>query len=185
LLPTYLVSRGSSIAGASSWLIFTAVAGAIGCLIGSWLTDTIGRRGTLCILASSACIGGVVLAMSWSHLLTGRWILIPFFILFAGSNGAAVFGSLFSELFPSAIRATAVSSALQVGRGMSFFPPLIAAALLPVFGYQPVVFLSAGLFGVLALLAWAFRETRGEQLDAVDSWAAKAGVAVPIKKGTS
>lgn len=56
------------------------------------------------------------------------------------------------------MRATAASSALQVGRGLSFFPPLIAAYLVPTFGYQPVVFLSAGLFGILALVAWLFRE---------------------------
>ncbi|MGO4692085.1 MFS transporter [Glaciibacter sp. 2TAF33] len=168
-LPTYLVKNGSSVAGASTWLIFTAVAGAIGCYGGALLSDRIGRRATLSILAGTACIGGLILAISWAHLLEGTWILIPFFILFAGSNGAAVFGALFTELFPSEIRATAVSSALQVGRGMSFFPPLIAAALLPVFGYQPIIFLSAGLFGVLALVAWAFKETRGSSLGASGS----------------
>ena len=163
-LPTYLVKQGSSIAGASTWLVFTAIAGAIGCFGGSLLSDRIGRRATLSILAGTGCVGGIVLGLSWAHLLEGNWILIPFFILFAGSNGAAVFGALFSELFPAKMRATAVSSALQIGRGMSFFPPLIAAALLPIFGYQPIVFLSAGLFGVLALVAWAFKETRGSTL---------------------
>jgi putative MFS transporter len=185
MLPTYLVSKGSSIASASSWLIFSAVAGAVGCVIGSWLTDKIGRRGSLCIVAGTACIGGLVLAAAWSHLLSGTWILIPFFILFAGSNGAAVFGSLFSELFPSDIRATAVSSALQVGRGMSFFPPLIAAALLPTLGYQPIVFLSAALFGVLALISWAFRETRGGQLGILGSQSVDPAVIVSAEKGLS
>ena len=169
LLPTYLVQEGSTIAGASLWLVFTAVAGAIGCYGGAFLSDHIGRRATLSILAGTGCIGGLILAASWDQLLEGTWILIPFFILFAGSNGAAVFGALFTELFPSEIRATAVSSALQIGRGMSFFPPLIAAALLPVFGYQPIVFLSAGLFGVLALVAWAFKETRGTSLEETDA----------------
>ena len=59
-----------------------------------------------------------------------------------------------------------MSSALQVGRGLSFFPPLIVAAVLPTPGYQPIVFLSVGLFGVLALVAWLFRETRGIYLAA-------------------
>jgi MFS family permease len=163
-LPTYLVKQGSTIAGASTWLVFTAIAGAVGCYGTAYLSDRIGRRATLSIVAGTACLGGIILAFSWAHLLEGTWILIPFFILFAGSNGAAVFGALFSELFPAQIRATAVSSALQIGRGMSFFPPLLAAALLPVFGYQPIVFISAGLFGALALLAWAFKETRGSTL---------------------
>jgi putative MFS transporter len=170
-LPTYLVRNGSTITGASTWLVFTAVAGAAGCTLGALLSDRVGRRLTLSILAGSACFGGIWLALSWDSLLTGgRWILIPFFILFAGSNGAAVFGALFSESFPAEIRATAVSSALQVGRGLSFFPPLITAALLPTLGYRPIVFLSAGLFGALALVAWLFRETRGIDL---------AGEAIP------
>jgi MFS family permease len=173
-LPTYLVSQGSSIAGASTWLVFTAIAGAIGCYGGAFLSDRIGRRKTLSILAGSAFVGGMILGLSWAHLLEGTWILIPFFILFAGSNGAAIFGALFSELFPANIRATAVSSALQIGRGMSFFPPLLAAALLPVFGYQPIVFISAALFGCLSLLAFAFKETRGISMGATQSIRASA-----------
>jgi len=160
-LPTYLVSQGSSIAGASTWLIFTAVAGAAGCTISALLSDRVGRRFTLSLLAASACIGGVWLASNWGSLLSGGWsVWVPFFILFAGSNGAAVFGVLFSESFPVSVRATAVSSALQVGRGLSFFPPLIAAALLPTIGYRPIVFLSAALFGLLAVVAWLFKESR-------------------------
>lgn len=160
-LPTYLVSKGASLAGASSWLIFTAIAGGVGCSIGAVLSDRVGRRFTLSLLASMAFVGGMWLAWNWDSLLSGGWnVWVPFFILFAGSNGAAVFGVLFSESFPVSIRATAVSSALQVGRGMSFFPPLIAAALLPAFGYRPIVFFSAALFGVLALVAWLFKETR-------------------------
>lgn len=177
-LPTYLVKNGSTIAGASTWLVFTAVAGAVGCFVGSFLSDRIGRRATLSILAGTGCIGGLVLAASWAHLLEGTWILIPFFVLFAGSNGAAIFGALFTELFPSNIRATAVSSALQLGRGMSFFPPLLAAALLPVFGYQPIVFISAALFGALALLAWAFKETRGSVLAEVEPEPSVVGAAI-------
>lgn len=165
-LPTYLVGQGSSVAAASTWLLFTAVAGAVGCFIGSYLSDRLGRRLTLSLLASTAFVGGVVLALSWDYLLVGSWVLIPFFAFFAGANGPAVFGALFSESFPASIRATAVSSALQLGRSMSFFPPLIAAALVPTLGYRPIVWASAALFGALALLAWAFTETRGSTLAA-------------------
>ena len=159
-LPTYLVHKGASLADASTWLIFTAVGGAVGCAFGAFLSDRIGRRATLSLLAAIACVSGLWLALAWDHLLVGGpKVLVPFFFLFAGSNGAAVFGVLFSEIFPVRIRATAVSSALQVGRGLSFFPPLIVAAVLPTIGYQPIVFASAALFGVLALVAWLFKES--------------------------
>ncbi|MBO0850920.1 MAG: MFS transporter, partial [Pseudonocardia sp.] len=164
-LPTYLVSRGSSVAAASTWLLFTAVAGGVGCFVGSYLSDRLGRRLTLSLLATTAFIGGSVLALSWDHLLTGAWVLVPFFVFFAGTNGPAVFGALFSESLPARIRATGVSSALQIGRSMSFFPPLIASALVPTIGYRPIVWACALMFAVMAVLAWAFTETRGEALD--------------------
>ncbi|MQA03176.1 MAG: MFS transporter [Streptosporangiales bacterium] len=169
--PTYLVEQGSDVTGASTWLLFTAVAGGVGCLIGSFLSDRLGRRLTLSLLAATAFVSGCVLALTWEHLLTSTWVLIPFFGFFIGANGPSVFGALFSESFPAPIRATAVSSALQVGRSMSFFPPLVAAALVPTFGYLGIVWASAGLFGALALVAWAFKETRGSDL-AVDEQAA-------------
>lgn len=90
-------------------------------------------------------------------MLQSAVILVPFFFFFVGSNGAVAFGVLFSEMFPTEIRTTAVSSALQLARGLSFFPPLIAGFLLPRFGYEPVVFLSTAEFLLLALVAWAFR----------------------------
>ena len=184
LLPTYLVRQGSTLTQASTWLLFTALAGAVGCAASALLSDRVGRRLTLSLVAAAACLGGIWLAASWNSLLSGgRWILIPFFILFAGSNGAAVFGALFSESFPARIRATAVSSALQVGRGLSFFPPLITASLLPTLGYQPIVFAAAGLFGVLALVAWLFRETRGLDLDDVEALELSPEVLGPVSSG--
>ncbi|KWX68752.1 MFS transporter [Mycobacterium sp. NAZ190054] len=165
-LPKYLVDQGASVTGASTWLMFTAVAGGIGCLIGSYMSDRLGRRLTLSILAGTAFVSGLLLAMTWDQLLEGgTWVKVAFFAFFVGANGPAVFGALFSESFPASIRATAVSSALQIARSMSFFPPLIAAALVPVFGYRPIVFVSAGMFGLLALLAWAFTETNGREIE--------------------
>ena len=165
-LPKYIVDQGSSITSASTWLLFTAVAGGVGCLIGSYLSDRLGRRKTLSWLAGTAAASGIALALTWTQLLEGGiWVKVAFFAFFIGANGPAVFGALFSESFPVAIRATAVSSALQLGRAASFFPPLVAAALVPTLGYRPLVFASAGMFALLALLAWAFRETSGQHIE--------------------
>ena len=60
---------------------------------------------------------GRILFLSWPYLLTSQLILIPFFILYFGSNGATVFGALFSEQFPTETRSTGVSAALQISRG--------------------------------------------------------------------
>lgn len=167
-LPSYLVEQGFSMSKASWWLFFTGVAGLAGCVWGSWSNDRFGRRATLSVLAAVAGVSGLVLAAAWNQLLAGGIgvILIPFFFFFVGSNGAVAFGALFSEMFPTAFRTTAVSSALQIARGLSFFPPVIAGALVPRFGYEPVVYLSAGEFLLLAGIAWAFRRRYETGLDA-------------------
>lgn len=175
-LPTYLVeSEGFSLAQASWWLFFTAVAGLVGCVVGAYTNDRWGRRITLSYLAGTAAIGGFVLTAVWDDLLNTFWILIPFFFLYFGSNGATVFGALFSEQFPTDARSVGVSSALQIARGLSFFPPLIVAAIFPVYGYVPVVLGGAALFGILALWAWVFSETRGKDILEID---AETGAAV-------
>ena len=169
-LPSYLVDQGSTVTNASTWLLFTAVAGAVGCFIGSYLSDRLGRRKTLFVLALLAFVSGLALVATWDQLLDGgTWVRVAFFVFFIGANGPAVFGALFSESFPADIRATAVSSALQLARGLSFFPPVVASALVPAFGYRPIVLAAGIMFGCLAVLAWAFTETSGKQLETAAS----------------
>jgi len=167
-LPTYLTSEGFSISQAGWWLFFTAVAGLVGSFAGAYTNDRWGRRITLTYLAGSAAIGGCILAAMWNSFLGSPWILVPLFILYFGSNGATVFGALFSEQFPTDVRATGVSWALQISRGLAFLPPIIAAAVFPVYGYVPVILGGATLFGLLALWAWVFRETRGRDIEEID-----------------
>lgn len=168
-LPSYLVKHGLSIAKASWWLFFVGAAGLVGNLIASYATDRIGRRLTLSALMLLAVVSGLVLAVSWQSLLTSPWILVPFFLLFVGANGATVFGSLFSEVFPTLTRTTGVSTALQVGRGLAAIPPLVVAALLPKYGYVPVVVVSVLEFLFVGLWAWTFPETSGARIDAPDA----------------
>ena len=167
-LPTFLVQQGFSLGTASWWLFFTAVAGLVGSIAGAYTNDQWGRRVTLTYLAGSAALGGLILFMSWPYLLTSPLILIPFFILYFGSNGATVFGALFSEQFRTETRSTGVSAALQIARGLSAIPPIIAAAIFPVYGYAPIVLAGAILFGLLAVWSFVFKETRGKDLHEVD-----------------
>jgi putative MFS transporter len=167
-LPTFLVKQGFSLGKAAWWLFFGAISGLIGSVIGSYTSDRWGRRVTLSYLAGTAAIGGLILFFTWRYLLTSSWILVPFFFLYVGSNGATVFGVLFSEMFPTEVRTTGVASALQIGRGLAFIPPLITAAIFPVYGYAPIVLMGAAEFGLLAIWAWVFKETRGKSILEID-----------------
>jgi MFS family permease len=134
-------------------------------LIAGYTADRWGRRITLSYLAFIAAFGGLLLYFTWDSLLDSIWILVPIFLLYMGSNGATVFGSLFSEIFPTDLRSTGISWALQIGRGLAFAPPLITAAIFPIYGYQPIILMGAGFFFALCLWAWVFPETKHTKLE--------------------
>lgn len=167
LMPTYLVNvAGFSLTKVSWWVFFTGVAGLAGAAAAALVIDRIGRRVTLSIAAVVGAIGGGAVFLLWAKLQSLSGILLPFFLLYAGFGAtASVFGSLFSEVFPVSLRATGMSSALQLARGTTFAAPLLASALYPVIGYPPLIAGAGVLLALLALIAWAFRETSGADVD--------------------
>lgn len=175
LLPKYLVSNGFSMSGASWWIFFTAFAGLLGCIAGSWASDRFGRRATLTGLMVISTIGALVLFVLGRSLLTSNAILVPFFVMYFGSNAATVFGALFSEVFPTETRSTGVSSALQIARGTSAIPPIVAAGVVANHGYAWMFLASTILYAATALWAWLFPETRGLDIDTVDAQALGSG----------
>ena len=182
-LPSYLVSQGLTVTKASWWIFFSGFAGLVGNVLGSWLLDRVGRRWTLSILMLVATTAAAVLASTWSTLLQSWLILVPFFVLFVGANGATVFGALFSEAFPTRLRTTGMSSALQIARGLAFIPPLVVPLVLPTDGYVPIVVVSAAEFMFVGLWVWTFRETRNVDIAEIDAVADMA--ALPAGKAVA
>lgn len=168
-LPSYLVAQGLTVTKASWWLFFSGFAGLVGNVLGAILLDRVGRRWTLSILMVVATAAAVVLATTWSSLLQSWFILVPFFVLFVGANGATVFGALFSEAFPTRLRTTGMSGALQIARGFAFIPPLIVPLVLQSYGYVPIVVVSAAEFLLVGLLVWTFRETSNVDITEIDA----------------
>jgi MFS family permease len=167
-LPTYLIEKqGLTFAHASWWIIVEAVAIFVGVAIGGYTADRWGRRVTWTYLCCVATLGGLVLGYFWNSAAKTLWILVPFFVFYLGTGVVGVLGSIFSEQFPTRTRSVGVSTALQVGRGLSYFPPLIAAAIYPAHGYQPLIYGGAVLYLVLAAVAWLFKDRSGEDITAV------------------
>ena len=167
LMPTYLIRvAGFSLSRTSWWIFFTGIAGLAGATLAAVFVDRLGRRATLSIAGIVGAVGGVLVFAFWSHLRSLTGILLPFSLLYAGFGASAsVFGSLFSEVFPTALRATGISSALQLGRGTTFIAPLIAGALYPVVGYPPLIIAAVVLMALMAAIAWRFPETAGMEVN--------------------
>ena len=169
-LPTYLIEvQGFSFGRAAWWTVVVGIAIFIGSIACGLLADRIGRRATWSLMASIAAVGSLILGVTFSADISSFWTLIPIFVLYIGTGIAAAFGMVFAEQFPTRVRSFGVGSALQIGRGLSFFPPLIAAAVYPIYGYSPLVFGGAALFAILALLGPLFYEGKGVPIEDVEA----------------
>ena len=180
LLPKYLVSSGFSMSNASWWIFFTAIAGLIGCVLSAWSCDRFGRRPTVAVVMTLSAVGGLIVYLGGQALLGSSWILVPFFILYFGSTAPTIFGTLFTEVFPTALRSTGVSAALQIARGTSALPPLIAAAVIAGPGYTPIFLGATLLYAGVAVWVWVFPETRGLRITTIDA-ATEPDAATPAR----
>lgn len=180
-LPTYLIKvQGFSFGRAAWWTVVIGLAIFLGSIMCGYLADRIGRRATWSLMASIATVGSLVLGVTFQFNVSSYWTLVPIFVLYLGTGVAAAFGMVFAEQFPTRVRAMGVGSALQIGRGLSFFPPLIAAAVYPVYGYSPLVYGGAVLFAILAVLGWFFHEGKGETIEDIEArFGSSAGLDSP------
>ncbi len=170
LMPSYLVlTAGFTLTGAAWWIFFTGVSGLCGATAAALVIDRIGRRVTLSSFAALGAVSGTAVVLIWQFVDQNIPLaMIGFFFLYAAFGGtASVFGSLFSEVFPTRVRGTGVSAALQLARGASAGAPLIAGALYPIYGYLPLIVGGAGLLVLLSAAAWIFPERTAQSISNV------------------
>lgn len=169
-LPTYLITvQGFSFATAAWYSVIVGIAITLGSITSGWVADRIGRRPAWTVWACFATAGSLILGILFQSAVISLWSLAAVFLTYFGTSGAALFGVVFAEQFPTRVRSLGVGTALQIGRGLSFFPPLIAAAIYPVYGYSPLAFGAAILFALLAIIGWVFREGRNRPLEDIEA----------------
>jgi MFS family permease len=161
-LPVDQGGRGLSLITTTAWLIAMGIGKWLGYVIFGFAGDTFGRRKSYVgyLLIAAALVPIYALA----H--TPIWLLIlgPF-VAFFGTGYFSGFAAIVSELFPTEIRATAMGTSYNVGRGTSALAPFIIGLLAHQFGLGPSFFLLAAAFLVAALLALALPETKDKQLE--------------------
>ena len=170
-IPAYTVSvaTAASVADPGRWGAIAGLShtlGAIaGYLAGGFLADVIGRRALL------ACyFGGGLLTIPLLYVWAES---VPAVVVAAGLNGMLTLGQFVwmaiypPELFPTAVRATAVSLIFNSVRFLSFLGPLFAGVLISRLGGYGAM---AMLFSVVYVIALAvvplLPETKGKPLPA-------------------
>jgi MFS family permease len=161
-LPASEGGRGLSLIKTTAWLIVMGVGKWLGYTIFGFSADAFGRRKSY--VAYLLMAAALVPIYAVAH--TAIWLLaLGPLVAFFGTGYFSGFGAIVSELFPTEIRATAMGTSYNVGRGISALAPFTVGLLAHRFGLGPSFFVLAGAFFLAAMLALALPETKGKQLE--------------------
>ncbi|MPV55168.1 MFS transporter [Burkholderia sp. HI2761] len=163
-LPTFLSKQmGFSLTKSGLWTAATVVGMMIGVWVFGQLADRIGRKPTFLLYQ----LGSVVTVVAYARLSD------PTAMLWAGAlmgmfvNGmVGGYGTLMSEGYPTAARATAQNVLWNIGRAVGGFGPVAVGALAARYSFQTAIALLAGLY-VLDMVATLFLipELKGVELE--------------------
>jgi MFS family permease len=166
-VPTYVASLAhdpkAGITYAAWAGLLYAIGEIIGCIAFGWLAESWGRRWTLAVyLAGSVAITPVIFL--WVHDIdTVAWLQIANGILTGGIYGWYAIHP--AELFPTAIRSTAISIIFNSARFLAMFGPIMASSLIVYFGGYGMAATAMATIFVVGIVAVLFLpETKGKPL---------------------
>ncbi len=162
ILATEGISGNAAISYISFGMTMWALGGIFGYAAFGFIADALGRRPTIFIYNLGTLVVGVCLYMMVDTFAPYPYLLFVFgFFVFGVFSGHAVY---LPELFPTHVRATAVSFCNGTGRVITSFGPLLAGLLVGVINLR---YATAGMtcFALLSILAmYLGRETRDDEL---------------------
>ncbi len=170
-MPKYLYDQlGFSLARSGIWMIVTQIAAFTGYLSYGVVADWKGRRWAYSVFSVIWAAGLLGITWFWSAIGIWPWLPLLFMILVGlGTGNFSGYGPIFSELFPTRIRSSAMGTAFNLSRGAQFFTPLIITWIttMPIARSHGLgAGISVGAFFALFTGAWVWLlpETRGTEI---------------------
>ena len=165
-MPEYLRTRGLTVTDTGRWYLVVVTGELLGYGAFGWVSDRLGRRPAFSAFALLMAAGLLPLTLYWERFAgTPGLMLASMFVVGLGTGTWSNFGPLMAELFPTAVRNTAMGSALNLARGVQFGAPYLVAWLEPLWGLAAGIALAA-LFSIVAgIWIWVLPETRARELD--------------------
>lgn len=151
-LPTFLVKeRGISEGQMAIFITILYIGAFIGQNVVGIIADKIGKKYTLIITFIGCIIVLPIYVFTYDN--TGLMLIGPIYAFFLTYTG--LFGSYFSELFPTRIRATGSGFCFNFGRGISSIAPFILGALAAKYNLSFGMLICAGFY-VISLITMFF-----------------------------
>ncbi|HVO75611.1 MAG TPA: MFS transporter [Ignavibacteriaceae bacterium] len=166
-LPGYLqLQRHFTMAKSAVWMLVVQAGGLAGYLSFGLAADKIGRRPSYSIYSVVMAVGLIMITLFWDAIAANPQIVLIFmFLVGFGTGMFSGYGPLFSELFPTSIRNTAMGSAFNLARGVQFFTPVVISLIAQKYGLGGGISLAA-LFALLTgAWIWVFPETKGRKIE--------------------
>jgi MFS family permease len=167
-LPKYLYENlGLSLAKSGLWMLATQAGGFLGYLSFGLVADWKGRRVAYTVFSLVWGAGLLAVTRFWSTIAVWPWLTLVFmFLVGFGTGNFSGYGPIFSEIFPTKVRNTAMGAAFNLARGVQFFTPLIITSVATRYGLGGGISLAAFFAVFTGLWVWTLPETRGTRITA-------------------
>jgi len=167
-LPKYLYDQLSfSMAKSGIWMLVTQAGGLIGYLAFGLVADRLGRRIAYTGFSLLWATGLLAVTWFWSTIAVWPWLTLCFmFLVGVGTGNFSGYGPIFTEIFPTRVRNTAMGTAFNLARGVQFFTPLVITQVAIRYGLAGGISLAAFFAIFTGAWVWLLPETRGTRVTA-------------------
>ena len=168
-LPQFFLRQGLTITNSLAYTLVLSVASLVGCTLGAWSSDAIGRRASILGASVATIVFGYVYAHFDASANPTMVLSVGFLLIVAiYVQTAILFGVYTPELFPTEIRLRANGICNTLGRGATVISPFIVGSLMASYKLPGVIWLMIGLVVVQMVLVWLWGvEPRNKALEDV------------------
>jgi MFS family permease len=165
-LPKYLYEKlGLSMARSGIWMLTTQAGAFLGYLSFGVIADWRGRRTAYTCFSFVWAAGLLAITWFWNTLSVLPWLTLVFsFMTGVGTGNFSGYGPIFSEIFPTKVRNTAMGMAFNLARGVQFFTPLAITVVAGRYGLGGGISLAAFFAVFTGVWVWTLPETRGTRI---------------------
>ena len=156
-LPQFFLRQGLTIANSLGYTVVLAAASLVGCALGAYLSDAIGRRWSIITGSILTIVFGWIYARFNANsdpvtvLSVGAVLIVAIYI-----QTALLFGVYTPELFPTEIRLRANGICNTLGRAATVVSPFVVGYLMVNYALPGVIWLMIGLVlvQIVAVYFW-------------------------------
>jgi len=162
-LPKYLYDKlGFSMAKSGLWMLATQAGAVLGYLSFGIVADARGRRVAYAAYSLIWALGLLAVTWFWGAIAVWPALTLAFmFLVGLGTGNFSGYGPIFTELFPTSVRNTAMGSAFNLARGVQFFTPLVITHVAGRYGLAGGISIAAFFAVFTGIWVWTLPETRG------------------------